>query len=42
MLVRDFWMILCAIFGVVVREIIGKDWDFTIRWSIRWESGGLV
>lgn len=20
--------------------MIGKDWDFTIRWSIRWESGG--
>ena len=39
-LVRDFLAILGAIFERVRWEIVGKDWDFTIRWSIRWEMNG--
>lgn len=39
-LVCDF----CVIFGVIFVEwewkMIGKNWDFTIRWSIRWEMNG--
>lgn len=39
-LVRDFGVIFDAIFEMARWGMIGKDWDFTIRWSIRWEMDG--
>lgn len=41
-LVRDFGVIFGAIFVEWEWKMIGKNWDFTIRWSIRWESNGVV
>ena len=41
-LVRDFLAIFGVIFEMARWGMIGKDWDFTIRWSIRWESNGVV
>ena len=38
--VWDFGVIFGAIFVEWEWKMIGKNWDFTIRWSIRWESGG--
>ena len=39
-LVCDFWAIMGAIFERARWEMIGNCWDFTIRWSIRWEMNG--
>lgn len=38
--VRDFGVIFGAIFEMVMWEVVEIYWDFTIRWSIRWESDG--
>lgn len=38
--VRDFGVIFDVIFEMVMWEVVEIYWDFTIRWSIRLESGG--
>ena len=38
--VCDFGVIFGAIFEMVMWEVVEIYWDFTIRWSIRWESDG--
>ena len=38
--VWDFGVIFGAIFVEWVWWVVWIYWDFTIRWSIRWESGG--